>query len=119
MQNSTIDTHYSEKYNDVSYRALRQEDAKRLLSQIHHLSVIREGSTVLDAGCGAGEFGKEFMSYYRARVYGIDSNEAAVRQAGKIGLTVKKGYLERTWPYASSFFDSVGLTSKNLSSINT
>lgn len=101
------DKSYDKKYEDSAYSELRREDARRLIDQIKDLKVLKPEQSILDVGCGAGEFGEEIQNYFKVYVHGIDLNEVGLKQAQKRGLKTKKLNIEDEWPYKDQTFNAI------------
>lgn len=103
----TSNNFYTKKYTEQKWLQQRKEDAQTLLNKIAGLELFQPNSKVLDAGCGSGNLANEVSKRYGSMVYGIDLNEVAVQKAKELGIEVKVGDLDQTWPYADSSFDVV------------
>jgi SAM-dependent methyltransferase len=64
-----------------------------------------EAATVLDVGCGSGDF-LHFVSWYGLQGVGVERDGGAVAIANQRGLDVREGTLERV-PFSPGSFDCV------------
>nr|MDO8080261.1 methyltransferase domain-containing protein [Candidatus Freyarchaeota archaeon] len=61
---------------------------------------------VLDVGCGDGTVSEEIIKLGN-EVWGIDKNPEALKEAGKRGVKVFEGDLEKSLPFENNFFDVI------------
>lgn len=71
------------------------------------VKLVGKNKIVLDIGCGIGEIG-ELLIRNKNKVYGIDISPTAVKKAGKRGLIVKCGDIEKEKiPFENNYFDVI------------
>lgn len=68
---------------------------------------IREGSKVLDLGCGEGSLGALLIRQKNCTVYGIEIDKRGVEQAIKKGVKAEVGDLDMGLSYPDNSFDYV------------
>jgi methionine biosynthesis protein MetW len=72
------------------------------------LGMVRQGSSVLDLGCGDGKLGALLMRERKARVQGIEIDEQAIYRCVARGLSVLHGDIDTDLPeYGDKAFDYV------------
>lgn len=98
---------YSTKYKDQEWLNQREKDAIALLERINSVVRFNSKNIILDAGCGSGDMGKVLIRKHNAKVYGIDMNKVAIRQAKSFGVHAKLADLDGKWPFTSKTFDFV------------
>jgi len=69
------------------------------------LSLIPQGSRVIDLGCGNGALLHRLEKERSARVTGMELSESGVRICLSKGLTVRQGRIDETLPYEDDAFD--------------
>ncbi len=70
------------------------------------LSILKEGNSLLDVGCGDGCFGELAKSKYKS-VYGLDISFKAVQQSLKKGILAQTIDSDDAFPFHNSYFDTV------------
>jgi SAM-dependent methyltransferase len=98
---------YSAKYTEEEWLNQRLLDAQQIVDRLEKYGLVSPHMTVLDAGCGSGELGAQFISRYGSKCYGMDLNDTAVRQAKKLGVMAKRANLDETWPFGRNSFHLV------------
>jgi methionine biosynthesis protein MetW len=72
------------------------------------LGLVRQGSSVLDLGCGDGELLSELAREKKAKVQGIEIDEQAIYKCVARGLSVLHGDIDSALPdYGDKSFDYV------------
>lgn len=101
---SSIDF-YEAHYNDLSIIEQKKSQAKYFIFKTGLIP--KSQSKVFEPGCGVGILGSLVKKRFGAEVFGMEISNTAIRMARSNGLLVKKGDLNKRWPYESNFFDCV------------
>lgn len=68
---------------------------------------VKEGSKVLDIGCGDGVLGEKLIREKKCQVYGVDLDEIAVKEARRRGLKTDILDINDGLPFKDKSFDIV------------
>ncbi len=71
------------------------------------LSWVKNGSKVLDVGCGDGVLGEKLIKQKNCQVFGIDLDEIGVKEAKRRGIKAKVYDMDETLPFKNRQFDVV------------
>lgn len=74
--------HYNSQYEKENYFGYKEWMYDRYIASLIQTAGLKEGSTVLDVGCGQGFFSNLFRKH-GMNVHGIDISEVGIREASK------------------------------------
>ncbi len=94
--------YYSRSYVSEAAFQVNRKSISVLTKQLKNIPFSPKNK-VLDVACGVSVLGKSFGN----NVYGIDSNNVAVRAARNNGIKAKRADVEKPWGYADRYFDIV------------
>lgn len=85
------------------------EGYKEVKSRLLSFATHKKGGSLLDIGCGPGEFTNEIGKAIGAgKLYGIDKHDSAIKKARKRGIIVKKLDLDKAGlPFRKKSFDVI------------
>ncbi len=100
---------YEDKYQRNIHRMYSNQKLMNLNNRyLTILKNLQKGKSILDVGCGNGEFTKLFFKKYK-KVYGIDISETALKLASEKKILTKQVDLDNCTklPFKSKFFDTI------------
>ena len=103
---------YEDKYQKNIHRMYSNQKLTKLNNRyLTILENLPKGNSILDVGCGNGEFTKYFFKKYK-EVYGIDISETALKLARQKKIIAKQVDLDNSTklPFESEFFDTIVCT---------
>ena len=104
---STGKLDYTKFYNDINYISPGIH-----LSNYYDicLSLIQQGDSWLDAGCGSGNVLKKAIVDKNINVYGLEIVDKSIKNANDNGVKCSKGSITETFPFESDTFQLVTST---------
>ena len=99
-------------YSHYEEKGKRYESADKVWNRSRYKIIkewVKEGSKVLDLGCGEGSLGAVLIKEKQCKVYGIEIDEKGVEQAIKKGVKAVVGDLDMGLNFPDNSFDYVVL----------
>ncbi|MFA6073856.1 MAG: class I SAM-dependent methyltransferase [Candidatus Woesearchaeota archaeon] len=96
---------YEKHYNDPIIIRQKNKQAEYFVYKTHLNP--RSKTKFFEPGCGIGVLGSFIKKRFKVDVFGMELSNTAILKAKKNGILVKRGDLNKKWPYESNTFDYV------------